>query len=90
MIPIFADFMRFDGHRVELTTTGSREGLAAQGIELREGLPLVLRMDDVNDAGVRDDLLVDGVAVFDTVQGIWMAEIDESTWRRQSEDAPAE
>lgn len=83
---IWVDFMKTDGSgRLLLTAMGTREDLKRLGIELREGLLLKLYSDDADEAGVRNDLIVDGSAHFDDANRHWVAEIDWNAIRHQSE-----
>ena len=47
--------------------------LEAYGLRLREGMPLHLYSDDLDDQGWRDDLVADGIAHFDTTTDRWIA-----------------
>ena len=51
----------------------SIEALARRGIELRDGATVHLYADDPDDAGNRDDLIMDGVAHYDAATGRWYA-----------------
>jgi hypothetical protein len=52
---------------------------------LQEGLALTFYMDDGDDAGNPDDLLVDGIVEYDASAGRWVAAIDDKTFRHMSE-----
>ena len=88
MTPIYVDFLKRDSFgRVKLTTIGTREDLAAQGIELHEGMRLVFWSDDADNAGARHDLLADGVVMFNESDGVWVADIDENSFRHVSDES---
>ena len=74
---VYADFHNADRHgRLRLNCVGTLEDLAEQQVELREGLPLTLYSDDLNDKGRLDELLVEGVAAFSEEEHCWVAAID--------------
>ena len=76
---IYADFQNLDRlNRLRLTCRGTREELDRSGIELHEGLVLTFHMDDADDQGCADDLLVEGVVQFDEVERSWIADVDWS------------
>ena len=84
---IYADFHNLDGlNRLRLTCAGTREDLARQRIELREGLRLDFYMDDAADSGEPDDILAEGVVHFDPVDQTWVADVDWLAVRHASED----
>jgi hypothetical protein len=85
---IYADFQNLDdSNRLRLTCAGTRQDLAREGIELREGLTLTFYMDDADDRGSPDELRVDGVVHYDECESIWVASVDWSTVRHASEEA---
>jgi hypothetical protein len=88
---VFADFndLLSSPRRLWLDTVGAREDLQRQGIELREGLEITLYDHDLDEAGNRDDLIVEGVVSRDPATGTWMATIDPDTIRHESNDRPA-
>jgi hypothetical protein len=87
---IYADFHNADARgRLRLNSVGTIEDLARQQIELREGLPLTLYSDDLDDQGALDKLLVDGVVSFSKEEDCWVATIDWSAIRHSS-DRPAQ
>src|SRR5947209_832835 len=83
---VYADFHNLDdSNRLRLTCAGTREDLARQGIDLREGMVLTFYMDDADDEGRPDDLLAEGVIHLDG-RGDWVASIDWSAVRHASVD----
>jgi hypothetical protein len=86
---IYADFHNLDdSNRLRLTCAGTAEDLSRQGIELREGLPLTFYMDDADDQGQADDLLVEGITHYDQEAGCWVAAVDWTTLRHVSSEGP--
>lgn len=84
---IYADYMKTDHYgRLILICYGTARDLEQHGIVLEEGLALTFYMDDGNDDGNRDDLLVDGVVEYDEAAKHWVAVIDESTFRHVSKE----
>ena len=74
---IYADFHNLDdSNRLRLTCVGTREDLARHGIELQEGLRLTFYMDDANESGEPDDLLVEAVTRYDQEKQCWVAAVD--------------
>jgi hypothetical protein len=77
MLPkIYADFHKLDDeNRIVLTTVGTRNDLQRLGLQLVEGMPLTFYMDDADDQGNSDDIMVDGVARFSVADKCWVAEV---------------
>ena len=82
---IYADFQDLDdANRLRLTCAGTREDLARQGLQLKEGLVLTLYMDDADDQGQADELRAEGVVQFNHEERCWVAAIDWSAIRHAS------
>jgi len=74
---VYADFQNLDDdNRVQLTCAGTLEDLERQGIELYDGLVLILRTDDADDVGQPDELWAKGVVQFNEAHQCWVASID--------------
>lgn len=87
---IYADFHNLDdSNRLRLTCAGTREDLARQGIELREGLALTFYMDDEDDRGEADELRTAGIVHYDETESIWVASVDWSVVRHASDERPS-
>jgi hypothetical protein len=83
---VYADFQNLDDdNRVQLTCAGTLEDLERQGIELYDGLVLILRTDDADDAGQPDELWAKGVVHFDEAHQCWVASIDWTDLHHASE-----
>jgi hypothetical protein len=83
---IYVDFLNTDGRRrLKLNLVGTREDLSQNRIDLRDGLRLLLYSDDADANGTRDDLLVEGTALFDAEHSRWVAEIDWDAIRHESD-----
>jgi hypothetical protein len=83
---IYADFHNADSQgRLRLNSVGTIEDLARQQIELRDGLGLTLYSDDLDTKGTLDKLLVDGVVSFSKDEECWVATIDWSAIRHNSD-----
>jgi hypothetical protein len=81
-----ADFHNADSQgRLRLDCVGTREGLAKQQIELRDGLVLTLYADDLDDKGELDELEADGVVSFSESENCWVAAIDWNAIRHASD-----
>jgi hypothetical protein len=82
---IYADFHNLDDlNRLKLTCAGTREDLERHGIELREGLILTFYMDDADDQGRPDELLVEGVVHYNADHLTWIADVNWSEVRHES------
>ena len=85
---VYADFHKLDdSNRLRLTCAGTLDDLSRQGIEFHEGLRLTFYMDDANDAGEPDDMLVEGVTQYDPAARCWVAAVDWQTVRHASDEA---
>ncbi len=83
---IYVDFHNADTQgRLRLNCVGTLEDLAQQDIKLREGLPLTLYSDDLDDKGHLDELLVDGIVSYSDEEHCWVAAIDWAAIRHASE-----
>ena len=88
---IYADYLKTDSYgRLILVCFGTVRDLKQYGIELEDGLALTFYTDDGDDAGNRDDLLVDGVVSYDEAARRWVAVIDEATFRHASDELIAD
>ena len=85
---VYGDFHNLDdSNRLRLTCAGTLEDLARQAIELSEGLALTFYMDDADDQGRSDDILVDGTTHYDPAGQCWVAIADWSSVRHASDEA---
>jgi hypothetical protein len=83
---VYVDFHNADTQgRVRLNSVGTKEDLARQEIELREGLLLTLYSDDLDENGGLDELQADGVVCFSDADRCWVATIDWSAIRHASD-----
>jgi hypothetical protein len=75
--PVSVDFMRTDWERrVRLDLPGTCRALQRWGIELVDGLRLVLYDEDADADGRIDDLVAVGTVRYDRDEDRWVAEID--------------
>ena len=82
---IYADLRNTDQlGRLRLNGAGTLSDLAAQGVELREGLRLLLYSVDAQADGTNDDLIVEGTVELDRASGAWVARIDWDALRHES------
>jgi hypothetical protein len=85
---IYADFQKLDGRgRAVLTCRGTTEDLKKLGIELQEGLNVILYSDDLDARGNPDDLEVEAVVEFDRDDACWVARFDAGGFRHASDMA---
>jgi len=74
---IYADFNYTDVRgRLPLTRRGTLEDLARLGVELREGLRVMLYTDDADDEGNLDAMFVAGLVTRSQEDDCWVAVID--------------
>jgi hypothetical protein len=84
---IYADYLKTDNDgRLTLICYGTARDLERHGIVLEEGLALTFYMDDGDDEGNPDDLLVDGIVEYNEELKQWVAVIDQATFRHASEE----
>jgi hypothetical protein len=88
MIPrIYADFHNLDDeNRLRLTCAGTVADLERHHVQFRDGMAATFYMDDADDAGNPDDILVDGIIHYDSAQGFWVAVTDWSSVRHASDE----
>jgi hypothetical protein len=78
-VRIYADFNNLDDfNRLRLNCAGTVDDLNRLGIVLQEGLTLTFSMDDADDRGQPDDLLVEGVVHYSEEAQSWVAVVDWS------------
>ncbi|MBI1762689.1 MAG: hypothetical protein HYR56_14740 [Acidobacteria bacterium] len=83
---IYADFHKIDDTgRLVLCCYGTKRDLAKHQLELRDGLTLTFYMDDGDEHGNPDNLIVQGVVQFNKLTNEWVAEIDWEQMRHESE-----
>jgi gamma-glutamylcyclotransferase (GGCT)/AIG2-like uncharacterized protein YtfP len=86
---IYVDLRNADQQgRLRLTGGGTLSDLAAQGVELREGLHLLVYSADAQADGTNDDLVVEGIVERDRASGTWTARIDWDALRHDSGSSP--
>jgi hypothetical protein len=81
MLPrVYADFHNLDDeNRIRLTSVGTQRDLRKLGIDLKDGLALTFYMDDADDQGNPDDIMVDGVVHGAGKKNAWVAVVDWET-----------
>jgi len=85
---IYADFNKLDGpNRLILTCLGTHADLARYGLQLREGMPLTFYMDDADDQGRPDEIVVEGVVHYNAEEKYWVAEVNWDTLHNASDEA---
>jgi hypothetical protein len=85
---IYADFNNLDDeNRLKLTCAGTQADLERLGIHLQEGMTLTFYMDDADDEGRTDDILVEGVVHYNTQKKCWVAEAKWNALRNASDEA---
>jgi len=84
---IYVDFLHSGGQegQVVLDRSGTMLDLDQYGIVLREGLSLKLYMDDADDSGRPDNLIVDGVVHYDEEHKRWVAIYDPDAMKHESD-----
>ncbi len=87
---IYADFHNLDDlNRLRLTCQGTKEDLARQKVQLSEGLPLTFYMDDADENGKPDPILVRGTVSFNEKDHCWVASVDwQAIWHQSDERQP--
>lgn len=83
---VYADFNNLDdSNRLKLDRAGTIAALSEMELQLAEGLPLTLYMDDADDEGRSDRLLAEGIVHFNREEGCWVAAIDWDAIRHESD-----
>jgi hypothetical protein len=83
---VYADFQKLDDEgRAILICHGTHEDLERLGIQLVEGLAVVLYDDDADDQGNPDDLENDAVVEWCPKLKCWTARFDAAGFRHASE-----
>ncbi len=84
---IYADFHNADVQgRLRLDCVGTAEDLERQNLHLHEGQLVTFYSDDLDDKGVLDELLAEGVVSFSKEENCWVATIDWDAIRHASDD----
>ncbi len=87
---VYADFHNLDdANRLRLTCRGTTEDLRRLGIQLQDGLALTFYMDDADNEGQPDEILVDGEVSYHAAEQCWVARVDWSTVRHASDGGTA-
>jgi hypothetical protein len=74
---IYGDFHNLDDdNRIRLTTFGTSRDLARLGLQLKDGMAVIVYMDDADDAGTRDDLMADAIIRYNKKEKCWVADLD--------------
>jgi len=74
---------------VRLTCAGTANDLSRQQVQLREGLDVLLYMDDADEQGREDRLIVEGSVTFSDDEQCWVAAIDWQNIRHESNEPAA-
>lgn len=83
---IYADFNKLDRPgRAVLTCAGTLKDIASLGIELLDGLEVLLYGDDFGEDGLPDDLEVDAVVRWNTEKECWVGCFDPDGFRHASD-----
>jgi len=89
MIRIYADFQKSDRLGDDtfliLTTRGTMQDLAKQGLEFCEGLQVMLYADDLDKNGVYDELEADAEIRWSEDHKCWIGVIDTTKIRHTSD-----
>ncbi|GAB5407838.1 MAG: hypothetical protein BalsKO_02030 [Balneolaceae bacterium] len=84
-IRLWADFNASTNIGLRLNCNGSVDDLKMQGIDLVDGMPLLLWDEDVDDNNVRDDLVVMATARYNKETMIWEGEFNWGDIKNESE-----
>ncbi len=57
------------------------------GVELQPGMVFTVYMDDGDEHGSNDNILVDGTVAYDNANGCWVAQVDWAKVRHVSDEA---
>jgi hypothetical protein len=82
---LWADFNATSDLGIRLTCQGTIEDLKSQGIELVEGMKLLLWDEDFDEHDNQDNLLVEATARFNPKKNFWEAELELSDIKHESE-----
>lgn len=87
---IFADTNKYDDKFRLILTSGSFRDLEKYQIGLREGMDLWFYMDDADDDGNQDDLIMKGILQYDSENERWTAKIDWTASKQMSKFTESE
>jgi len=83
---VYVDFMKTDSEgRLRLVCLGTKNDLEKLGIVLVEGMTLNVYSDDANERGDRDDLLAEGVVLYNKAEEEWVLSLDPASIRHESD-----
>lgn len=71
MIRLWTDFNASSDNGLRLNCKGTIDDLSRQGLELKEGMKLLLWDEDVDENDNKDNLVVEAVAHYNDKHKIW-------------------
>jgi hypothetical protein len=84
---VYADFHNLDDdNRLVLDSAGTKADLQRLGLVWQDGLAVTFYMDDADENGSSDPILVDAVVRFDTGNQRWVADANWSSVRHASDE----
>jgi hypothetical protein len=84
-VKLWCDFNATSDYGLRLNCIGTIRDINKKGIELQEGLKLILWDEDVNDNMERDDLIVQAVATYNKDKMIWEGQFEWNEIRNESQ-----
>jgi len=85
MVKLWTDFNASSDNGLRLNCKGTIEDLSRQGLELKEGMKLLLWDEDTDETNNQDNLVVEAVAHYDDKLKIWEGVFNWDDIRHESE-----
>jgi hypothetical protein len=86
---VWVDFCKGGGNQIILTTIGTRNDLARQQLEFREGMYFQFYQDDANELNEPGFLYAEGTVHWHAAEQHWWATIGEIRWNAATISPPS-
>lgn len=82
---LWVDFNNMSEEGVRLNCKGTLDEIERKLIKLVNGLEIIVWDDDINDAGIVDNLSVKAIVKYSEIEKIWVAAFDSKDLMHDSE-----
>lgn len=85
METLWVDFQNAGKDGVRLICKGTLDEISEKGLTLHEGLQLIIWTEDQDDDGKPDNLVVNAVIKYSTIDGCWIAQFNVDDLKNESQ-----